>query len=173
MAISCSAYNCTNRHAKESMLKFHHFPVKNIELCKRWVTATKRDNFVPTINHYLCSEHFTADDYVFSNSKRLKENSVPSAFNFPAHLTSKEVKRKLPTTRNVHVDRKNEEQPSTKKIKIVSPSKDDLKMKINEQKNTIKILKQKVRRKETKIKSLSILVEDLTKEKFIRTQPLC
>ena len=88
----------------------------------------KRDNFVPTINHYLRSEYFTADDYLFSNSKRVKENSIPSIFNFSDHLTSKEVKRKLPTTRNVpvHVDCKTEEQPSSKNIKIVgSPSKDD------------------------------------------------
>ena len=35
-------------------------------------------------------------------------------------------------------------------------------MKISEQKNTIKLLKQKVRRQERKIKSLSALVEDLT-----------
>ena len=68
----------------------------------------------------------------------------------------------------VHVDRKHEEQPSSKKIKIVdSPPKDDLKKKRNEQKNTIKILKQKVRRQEVKMKSLSVLVEDLTKEMLI------
>ena len=50
-----------------------------------------------------------------------------------------------------------------------SPSKEELKMKISEQKKKIKILQQKVRRHETKINSLSSIVDDL-KEKCLVDQ---
>ena len=99
MTISWSAYNCTNRHFKGTEIKFHRFPLNNEELCKKWIVATKRDNVVPTMASYICSKHFTTDDYRFSDSKKVKEGSIPSVFNFPEHLQSSSSKRKLPATR--------------------------------------------------------------------------
>ena len=83
MLTSCSAYNCTNRHFKRTTMVFHRFPVNDKELCKKWLAASKRDGFVLTSACYICSDHFTSDDYLFSYSKRLKQYSVPYVFNFP------------------------------------------------------------------------------------------
>ena len=103
MPVSCSAYGCSNHHFKETNIIFHRFPLKDKELCQKWVIATKRDGFVPTEASYICSDHFTKDNYLFSNSKRLKQNNVPSVFNFPEHLMPKTLtlKRKAPVARSV------------------------------------------------------------------------
>ena len=85
MPSSCSAYNCTNYHYKGTDKIFHRFPLSNTELCKKWIVASKHDDFVPSNASFICSDHFTKEDYLFSNSKKLKPNSVPSKFNFPVH----------------------------------------------------------------------------------------
>ena len=59
-----------------------------------------------------------------------------------------------------------DEKPIPEKKNKQSPSKDELKDIINKQKQEIKILKQKVRRREKKIDSLSSVIDDL-KEKLI------
>ena len=55
----------------------------------------------------------------------------------------------------------------------VSPSKEDLKNVIKDHKKKIKSLQQKVRRKETKINSMSSLLDDLKEKSLIdqRTGP--
>ena len=87
---------------------------------------------MPTMASYICSKHFTTDDYRFSDSKKVKEGSIPSVFNFPEHLQSS--KRKLPATRII-IHKENTSafsnvECASKKIKI-SPSKEDLREKIN------------------------------------------
>ena len=147
MVRSCSAYNCTNRYTKGGEIKFHKFPLKDTALMKKWVIATKRDRFVPSDASFICSEHFTRSDYLFSDSKKLKDSAVPSVFNFPAHLKQVNAKRKEPSTR--------EQVLSSKKIKVLeinetgipafrspprSPQKDELKLKLIKQRSKIKTL---------------------------------
>ena len=79
---SCVAYACTNRRVKGDSLKFHRFPLHNKELCTKWITAIKRDKFIPTKNSYLCGDHFIPTDYKYADSSKLKDNVVPSIFNF-------------------------------------------------------------------------------------------
>ena len=62
---SCAAYNYQNRSKKGGEISFHKFPLKNIDLCRKWVTATKRDGFVPSDGSYICGEHFTKDDITY------------------------------------------------------------------------------------------------------------
>ena len=59
MVTSCSAYGCTARRKKDSGISFHRFPVKHLELYRKWVQAVARDNFVPTEDCFICSKHFT------------------------------------------------------------------------------------------------------------------
>ena len=99
MVNSCAAYNCTNRRVKGSGVKFHVFPLKNRELCEKWVVAIKRDHFVPTEHSYLCGDHFNASDYKYIDSNKLKDAAVPSKFAFPGHLQKTEQIRKLPAKR--------------------------------------------------------------------------
>ena len=86
MVVSCCAYNCSARFEKGNNLKWHKFPLVKESLCKRWLTAMKREDFKPSKWSYLCGKHFVADDYKFSNSARLKDDIVPSIFDFPGHL---------------------------------------------------------------------------------------
>ena len=174
MSTSCSAYECTNRHFKGTTVIFHRFPLNDKELCKKWLVASKRDEFIPTSGSYICSDHFTKDDYLFSNSKRLKKNSVPSIFKFPDHLSNK-LKRKPPVTRaEIQISNDTSTFPSpSKKLSIstsTSPTKEELRIKISEQKKKIKVLQQKVRRKEKKISSLTELFADLTSRKLINNE---
>ena len=46
MVNSCAAYDCTNRRVKGDGMKFHRFPLKNKELCAKWIAAMKRDKFI-------------------------------------------------------------------------------------------------------------------------------
>ena len=175
MSTSCSAYNCTNRHFKSTTIVFHRFPITDKELCKKWIVASKRDGFVPTSASYICSDHFTKDDYLFSNSKRLKQNSVPSVFNFPDHFLPSKLKRKAPIARPsqplIHVNNDKHDllcpSPSKKQCTYEAPTKEELKMKLEEKKKKIKILQQKVRRKQNKISTLTELISDLTSRKMI------
>uniref|UniRef100_A0A8D8VVF6 THAP domain-containing protein 4 n=1 Tax=Cacopsylla melanoneura TaxID=428564 RepID=A0A8D8VVF6_9HEMI len=98
MVISCSAFKCTNRQiplqkrsGNEREIHFHRFPVKNKQLLKKWIHATKRINWKPTIYSFLCSDHFLPHDYKMLGTKKLTlhEDSVPSVFDFPEHLKKK------------------------------------------------------------------------------------
>ncbi|XP_025203306.1 THAP domain-containing protein 1-like [Melanaphis sacchari] len=99
MVISCSSYGCTNRRQKGSGIQFHHFPLKRSSVLANWINEMKRKNFKPTKYSYLCSEHFTNDDYQIrpgSNVRWLKDDAVPSIFKeFPKHLQKKKVVRQL------------------------------------------------------------------------------
>lgn len=59
----------------------------------------KRKNFKPSEYSYLCSEHFTNEDYQIrpgANVKWLKDEAVPSIFKeFSQHLQKKKVVRRL------------------------------------------------------------------------------
>ena len=98
MPSSCCAPNCTNRHFKGTEIKFHRFPL-NEALRKRWVIASRRKDFLPSSASFICSEHFKTDDYLFSDSKKLKEGSIPSVFDLPGHLQISAPNRKPPAIR--------------------------------------------------------------------------
>ncbi|KAJ3644087.1 hypothetical protein Zmor_026760 [Zophobas morio] len=49
MVKSCCAYNCTERANGSNFISFHRFP-KHPELRKKWIIATKREDFIPTEN---------------------------------------------------------------------------------------------------------------------------
>ena len=102
----CAVYEfCGNKRVTENGITFHQFPIDKINLCKKWVVATKLQNFKPKKSHYLCSKHFLPEDYKFTNSTRLKDDAVPSIFNFQetsSHYrpeNEKKQKRKNPRKR--------------------------------------------------------------------------
>lgn len=62
-----------------------------------WLDAIQRDNFNVTKYSRLCSAHFNATEFVESPDKLiLKNNAVPSIFNFPTTPT-KNFSRKVIT----------------------------------------------------------------------------
>ena len=114
----------------------------------------------PTSNHFVCSNHFREDDYKSDKRRYLKEMAVPSIFTWS---------RKAPAQRNVPEDEQaqkdavNEERKSlsSKEKRALSPSKEDLSRKVDEQKKKIKNLQQKVRREKKKTKTLLQLIDDM------------
>ncbi|XP_061836696.1 THAP domain-containing protein 1 [Nerophis lumbriciformis] len=83
MVQTCSAYGCKNRYHKDKDISFHKFPLARPDICGKWVSAMRRNNFKPTKYSNICSQHFTKDCFKREcNNRVLKENAVPSLFNF-------------------------------------------------------------------------------------------
>lgn len=83
MVQTCSAYGCKNRYHKDKDISFHKFPLARPDVCDKWVTAMRRDNFKPTKYSNICSQHFTKDCFKREcNNRVLKDNAVPSLFTF-------------------------------------------------------------------------------------------
>ena len=118
------------------------------------------DSFLQMVVILICGEHFTKDDYLFTNSKKLKDGAIPSVFNFPSHLHNNSLKRKQPSTRvcvppnkKLTLEEKKTEAPASS-----SPTKEDLQAKLKQQESKIKVLKQKLRRKIKEYRHLKILL---------------
>ncbi|XP_047138924.1 THAP domain-containing protein 1-like [Hydra vulgaris] len=109
MVNSCAAYGCSNRYIKGGKKSFHKFPFQNSELCKKWIIALKRENFLPSKHTCICSDHFLESDYNYCIPDKknlildhyhkpiLKCNAVPSVFVFSTNI--QKTKRKLPSIR--------------------------------------------------------------------------
>ena len=164
------------------------------EKLEKWQAAVKRADkngkrWVATPYSFICSEHFELSDYVFPpgrNSRcQLKPEAVPTIFKgHPLHLQPKEkpfirpgIKRKQPS-------------PSSSPTKIMrihnyARSHCDLGKESNNNKNQeliknnmlisknimlqrkIKTLQQKVRRRNTKIKTLKQLINEIERKLMI------
>ena len=135
----------------KKMIHFHSFPKKDVSLLKKWLVAMKRDGFTQTKHSRICGKHFLPSHY-YPFSRMLLPTAVPSIFDFPAHLQKQSTDRR-PLKRTAAVVEENqpkiEDAHPSKKVAL-SPSKDSLKCIIEEQKRKIKVLQQKVRRKEAK-----------------------
>ena len=85
----CSAYNCTNRF-KKAGIRFHQFPVKDKDLCNKWIVATRLQSLHVAESSMLCENHFKPEDYnnLFDPKSRLNKDSIPSIFTFPPHLSA-------------------------------------------------------------------------------------
>ena len=168
MVSSCSAYNCENRKVKGDCLKWHRFPIYKDELCKRWVAAMRRDRFVATSTCILCGKHFLPSDYKFLNSSRLKDDVVPSVFEFPEHLEKNAVVRPPPKKRLLETSGDTHETP-VKKIKVPpkSPTKEELKLLLKSKNDKLKTLQQKLRRKEKKVASLKDRIQDMKDKQLV------
>jgi len=191
MVVSCSGFGCTNRRIKGGSIQFHKFPLNNPELLKKWLIEIRRKNFMPTKYSSICSEHFKLEDYQIrplATVKLLKTDAFPSIFKaFPSHLqkTIPVKRRKLDRIMTNDVDVKVEKQstsseqgtellvenetvsvPSSSKLlncenkstqcELRSPTKQLLRKKI-------KILQQRLKRRNIKIKSLKSLIHNIKK----------
>ena len=153
MVTTCTV--CGHRSVKGDGTKTHHFP-PDASLRAQWLSACRLDSVASADR--LCGKHFHVDDYKL-DSGRLKPGAIPSVF-----LSSPES-RKRPRERSFNVSSSSSSDDSivsedgsfssVKRRKLqASPSKDDLKQKIVEQKRKIKSLNQKLRRKCEKIETL-------------------
>lgn len=61
----------------------HRFPLTNYELSLKWLNAINKENWVPSRNSRVCSEHFKPADFELANTSlsckpKLKTTAVPS-----------------------------------------------------------------------------------------------
>ena len=163
-----------------SGVTFHAFPHRDKILCKRWEIATKIDKFSALQNDVLCSVHFAPTSYRYTGSTKLKDDAVPTIFSFPStssHCNNVPVERKPPRKRPLS-DTSNQGtvvENKLQKIAPSSPSKEDLRellkskdAKLEEQRRKIKVLQQKVRRRDAKIQNLQDLITDLKEKGLLR-----
>jgi len=74
------------------------FSLNDSERLKKWIHAVRRTNFKPNCSSFLCSLHFTENDYnkaVVSGKLVLKKCAVPTIFDFPDHLLPKVKERRI------------------------------------------------------------------------------
>ncbi|XP_038654366.1 THAP domain-containing protein 2-like isoform X2 [Scyliorhinus canicula] len=64
-----------------------------------WIQLVRRENFKPSKHTFLCSKHFeqTCFDRT-GQTRRLREDAVPTIFDFQQHMQNKLVSRKTPLT---------------------------------------------------------------------------
>ncbi|KAM9311759.1 DNA transposase THAP9 [Gastrophryne carolinensis] len=93
MPVSCAASGCKSRYtleAREKGITFHRFPRSNPALLDKWCRAMKRatstgELWMPSRYQRLCSLHFQQSCFdTTGQTKRLRDDVIPSIFNFPA-----------------------------------------------------------------------------------------
>ena len=183
MGIVCCV-SCGKNSKECTTLVFHTFPVAKTELCKQWEKATRLKAFKATGNNVICSEHFRAEDYRYTGSKKLRDEAIPSVFSFtPSDDVTSAPVRKPPAKRPLPVL---EPETSQRKSRKEDFSSEDLVVEINllrktieekdqvvaslqfqiaqkdrkilDQKTKIRMLQQKVRRRTFKINEMTGII---------------
>ncbi|XP_013881477.1 uncharacterized protein LOC106530414 [Austrofundulus limnaeus] len=97
----CSVPSCSCGARKQPYLSFHAFPT-DPDQRRRWVQAIRRDEGpdfrIKAGSTFVCSRHFTADDFVSQSAiRRLKSRAVPSLFSWNnfSRLVDSAQKRQL------------------------------------------------------------------------------
>ncbi|XP_069834805.1 DNA transposase THAP9 isoform X2 [Dendropsophus ebraccatus] len=100
MPVSCAASGCKSRYtleAREKGITFHRFPRSNPALLDKWCRAMKRatstgELWMPSRYQRLCSLHFQQSCFdTTGQTKRLRDDVIPSIFNFPEDTQKTEV----------------------------------------------------------------------------------
>ena len=175
MPQTCVAYKCLYRSKKGDGIKLHTFP-KDENVKKEWEKVCRYWN--PCQDDRVCSQHFLQSDYTSPTSNTLDHSRgvVPSKFKYL--LDSAQRKRPPPKDRSFDSSTSSsssetsftlplDEEPNFKKPKLMSPSKEELKKKISEQKRKIKTLNQKIRRQRSKIKTIEEMYKELVQRNLL------
>ncbi|XP_049950999.1 THAP domain-containing protein 1-like [Schistocerca serialis cubense] len=102
MVRSCAAFNCNSKNGSKdedgNNVTFHRFPLTNDFLNRKWIVATRKENFQPTANHLLCFLHFEENCYLenYVNRRKLKDDVIPTVFGLPTPLKKVTKARKPP-----------------------------------------------------------------------------
>ncbi|XP_065057293.1 uncharacterized protein LOC135685315 [Rhopilema esculentum] len=85
MPKSCAVYQCSATSENEKNRSFHQFP-KDPKLRQAWIARIRREGFTPSASSYVCSFHFSEEDFNKCSSsttprefqkKTLKKGSIP------------------------------------------------------------------------------------------------
>lgn len=163
MVKSCSVDTCRNRGDAPDGGKrsYFTFPLKYPSICQEWLSAIKKQHYVPTRNSYVCQDHFAATDILIRDQRKiLKRFAVPF---FPQKANRKGQPKKVRTEGGFNLDPKpskdchsyakgrqnrgtNEE--SQEKIKRLEKLLKDVRLQAKRQEKTIERLKRSLEVKE-------------------------
>ncbi|TRZ00106.1 hypothetical protein DNTS_020302 [Danionella cerebrum] len=85
MVQRCCAYNCQNIVGTNN-LSFHGFPLKDINLLKKWLKHLRWKGWKPNQSSKICSEHFEKKCFIEGSEgqkAKLQSWAVPTIFSFP------------------------------------------------------------------------------------------
>eukprot|EP00795_Rhopilema_esculentum_P001055 gene1055-15385_t len=148
------------------------FPA-NEEKRQLWIAAVRRWKWHPTKYSYICSDHFLVTDYKVPPGQprpRLAPSAVPSIFpKFPKHLMREppKTRRKL-VRKNPCLKKGAKGQQKSQTVKKPKEGKSDpnspTKMRLRKK---IKILQQKLRRRNQKIKTMGDLIDTMKNKELL------
>lgn len=176
-------------YRKHCCLFIYRFP-KDESLRQAWIRATRRKEFVPSKNTFLCSKHFRECDIDRTSVScvRLRCGAVPSVFDaFPKHLQKNYATRKSPKKRHItEVNAHPTDQPDlvnpgegNTAVQTESPEKKRLKRKLEDTKGKltrsrkkVKMLQQSNRRLAKRNGDLQSIITELKHKAFISEQSI-
>ncbi|XP_068124674.1 THAP domain-containing protein 2-like [Hyperolius riggenbachi] len=89
MPTTCAAFGCSNNSKRDSHVTFHRLP-SHPERRRQWLDLLNRENFIPSLHTFLCSEHFEEPCFDRTGQTvRLRANAVPTIFIYPDHMLDK------------------------------------------------------------------------------------
>ena len=141
--VGCSAWGCSKRSGRDKVT-FHRFP-KDTEIRQKWINAVNRENFNPSLNTALCSDHFEANSFVEELDKplvrrRLYPEAIPTIF---AHKNPPKRRKTMNS--------------SKQSINIVLPEEETIPIPLSEEENIHKTCDQKYASLLKKYNSLKLL----------------
>lgn len=112
MVYKCCVPRCNGNYDKNNGVHIFKFP-RDENLIRKWLTAIRREDYLPTRHSVVCHRHFTESDIrrytqyydaakdrtliVRLKKIRLREGAVPSVFAWSSAITGKSV---ISTTHN-------------------------------------------------------------------------
>ncbi|XP_043536983.1 THAP domain-containing protein 5-like isoform X1 [Chiloscyllium plagiosum] len=96
MPKNCTVTNCW-RHAGQlaadkRRISFYKFPLNDKERLAKWLSNMKKEKWLPSQYQYVCSEHFTPDNFEWKwGTRYLKADAVPTMFSFPEQPTKRKA----------------------------------------------------------------------------------
>lgn len=137
MGFKCCVPNCRSGYESKKksntncIISMHSFPLNNENLLNMWCRRIPRRNFIPTVNHRVCSLHFQHSDFSIEHAdtnkwrkpngtlKRriLLKNAVPSIFpGLPSYLSVTKPVGRSEVATSSHINSKNINQARSQHI---------------------------------------------------------
>ncbi|ELU11442.1 hypothetical protein CAPTEDRAFT_193843 [Capitella teleta] len=131
----CSAFGCQRRPERDRKdgITFHKFP-RCPGLRKKWIAATRRENFTPSKFAVLCSCHFLEKDMDRTSLScvRVREGAIPSVFS-ALHLQPK------PRSNRKHRKDRSETQKNPNRLEDSESERLDIKSEIDSESERLDI----------------------------------
>ncbi|KAM4642735.1 uncharacterized protein O3C94_017035 [Discoglossus pictus] len=86
MGKSCAAPECRRLEGRKET--YYKFPLNDKARLRQWLANMKKETFVPSKNHHLCSRHFKPSCFGYQCGEQLlKQNAVPTIFHHAGNVS--------------------------------------------------------------------------------------